>query len=84
MPWGRVGLGRTAFQPMQSQANAWAWRDRLSADHVAEVIERTRDVAQRFYTLGELEGRPALAPPADDAASAPRPALVARRRWRSA
>ena len=84
VPWGRVGLGRTAFQPMQSQANAWAWRDRLSADHVAEVIERTRDVAERFYTLGELEGRPALAPPADDAASAPRPALVARRRWRSA
>jgi len=35
-------------------------------------------------TLGELEGRPALAPPADEAASAPRPALVARRRWRSA
>jgi hypothetical protein len=59
VPWGRVGLGRTAFQPMQSRANAWAWRARLSDAHIAEVIERTRDVAERFYTPSELEGRPA-------------------------
>ena len=84
VPWGRVGLGRTAFQPMQSGANAWAWRDRLSAGQVAEVIERTRDVAHRFYTPAEIEGRPDVAAAAAEAAAAPRPALMARRRWRSA
>jgi Sulfotransferase family len=61
VPWGRVGLGRTAFQPMQSQANAWAWRDRLSDAHIAQVIDATRDVAERFYTPDELQGRPAVA-----------------------
>jgi Sulfotransferase family len=83
VPWGRVGFGRTAFQPMQSQANAWAWRDRLSAEQVADVLERTRDVAERFYTPAELEGE-AAAVPAADPVPAPRPALVGRRRWRSA
>ncbi len=81
VPWGRVGLGRTAFQPMQSQANAWAWRDRLPAEQVAEVIERTRDVAERFYTPAELEGPP---PGVPGAVPAPRAALAGRRRWRSA
>jgi hypothetical protein len=44
---------------MQSQANAWAWRDRLSAAHISEVLDRTRDVAERFYTPAELDGDPA-------------------------
>ena len=83
VPWGRVGLGRTAFQPMQSFTNAWAWRDRLTADEVAEVIARTRDVAERFYTPAELEGRPEVVAAAE-AAAAPRPARLAHRRWRSA
>jgi hypothetical protein len=83
VPWGRVGLGRTAFQPMQSGANAWAWRDRLSAEQVAEVIERTRDVAEDFYTPAELEGRPETIAAPETPAPA-RPSLVGRRRWRSA
>jgi hypothetical protein len=83
VPWGRVGLGRTAFQPMQSQANAWAWRDRLSSEQVAEVIERTRDVAEGFYTPAELEGPPAAATPSD-VMPAPRTGLAGPRRWRSA
>ena len=78
------GLARTAFQPMQSQANAWAWRDRLSDAHIAEIIESTRDVAERFYTPSEIEGRPAVVPGVSEAASALRPALAGRRRWRSA
>jgi hypothetical protein len=84
VPWGRVGLGRTAFQPMQSVANAWAWRDRLSAGQLAEVIERTRDVAGRFYTPAEIEGRVALPAPLGETSVAPRASLVGRRRWRSA
>jgi len=85
VPWGRVGLGRTAFQPMQSRTNAWAWRDRLTADQVAEVIERTQDVAHRFYTPAEIEGHGEVAAAAAaEAAPAPRPASLARRRWRSA
>jgi Sulfotransferase family len=83
VPWGRVGLGRTAFQPMQSAANAWAWRDRLTAAQIAEVVERTRDVAQAFYSATELEGR-APRPGPEETPAAPRPALVARRQWRSA
>ena len=82
VPWGRVGLGRTAFQPMQSQANAWAWRDRLSAEHVAEVIERTRDVAEGFYSPAELAGLPPAV--AGEVVATPRSALTGRRRWRSA
>ena len=82
--WGRVGLGRTAFQPMQSQANAWAWRDRLSAAHISEVLDRTRDVAERFYTPAELEGGPAAGSDAGVAAQAGRQAQFLRRRWRSA
>ena len=53
-PWGRVGLGRTAFQPMDSKANAWAWRRRLSPDEAATVIDATRPVAERFYRADEL------------------------------
>jgi hypothetical protein len=53
-PWGRVGLGRTAFQPMDSKANAWAWRGRLSADEAARIIAATRPVAERFYGADEL------------------------------
>jgi hypothetical protein len=83
VPWGRVGLGRTAFQPMQSHTNAWAWRDRLPPDVAAEVIERTRDVAARFYTPDELEGRSEIAAAAE-AAPAPRAAFAGRRRWSSA
>jgi hypothetical protein len=53
-PWGRVGLGRTAYQPMDSKANAWAWRDRLSPAEAAEIIAATRPVAERFYRPDEL------------------------------
>jgi hypothetical protein len=53
-PWGRVGLGRTAYQPMDSRANAWAWRDRLSPDEAAGIIAATRSVAERFYRPDEL------------------------------
>ena len=83
VPWGRVGLGRTAFQPMQSGTNAWAWRERLAPAVVAEVIERTRDVAERFYTPDELAGRPQMAAAAA-AAPASRSAFAVGRRWRSA
>ena len=61
-PWGRVGMAATAYQPMESGANAWAWRDRLSAEQVAEVIERTRDVAEGFYTPAELRRAPRWSP----------------------
>src|SRR4029079_13904500 len=54
--WGRGGLGRAACKPVRSQRNAWAWRDRLSPAHISEVLDRTRDVAERFYTPAELEG----------------------------
>ncbi len=53
-PWGRVGLSKTAFQPMDSRANAWAWRQRLSHDEQEEIIERTADVASLFYSGDEL------------------------------
>ncbi len=57
-PWGRVGFSKTAFQPMDSRANAWAWRDRLTVEQVATVRERTEDVAGIFYTDAELAGEP--------------------------
>ena len=60
-PWGRVGLSRTAFQPMDSRANAWAWRHRLSAAEQEDVIERTADVASLFYTSDELRVSGAVA-----------------------
>jgi hypothetical protein len=53
-PWGRVGLGRTAFQPMDSKANAWAWRGRLSPGEAAGIIAATRPVSERFYAADEL------------------------------
>ena len=53
-PWGRVGFSKTAFQPMDSRANAWAWRHRLSTAEQEDVIERTADVASLFYTADEL------------------------------
>jgi hypothetical protein len=53
-PWGRVGLGRTAYQPMDSKANAWAWRDRLSPGEAEGIIAATRSVAERFYRADEL------------------------------
>ena len=53
-PWGRVGLGRTAYQPMDSRANAWAWRERLAPDEAAEIIAATRPVVERFYRADEL------------------------------
>ncbi|HEY3764493.1 MAG TPA: sulfotransferase [Gaiellales bacterium] len=53
-PWGRVGMAKTAFQPMESSSNAWAWRDRLSTKEQSSVIERTRTVAERFYDPDEL------------------------------
>jgi hypothetical protein len=53
-PWGRVGMARTAFQPMESSANAWAWRDRLPPAEAAAVIKSTRPVAERFYSPDEL------------------------------
>lgn len=53
-PWGRVGLSKTAFQPMDSRANAWAWRKRLTPAEQEAVIERTADVAGLFYSDDEL------------------------------
>ena len=53
-PWGRVGLSKTAFQPMDSRANAWAWRKRLTPAEQEAVIERTADVAGLFYSEDEL------------------------------
>ena len=53
-PWGRVGMARTAYQPMESSANAWAWRDRLSPAEAAAVIATTRSVAEQFYSPDEL------------------------------
>jgi Sulfotransferase family len=55
--WGRVGMARTAFQPMESKANAWAWRDRLSTQEIADVIRTTRQVASQFYSSEELAVR---------------------------
>jgi hypothetical protein len=69
---------------MQSGANAWAWRDRLTAEQAADVVARTRDVAKRFYTPAELEGRPGIAAAAAEASAVPRRARVMHRRWRSA
>jgi hypothetical protein len=53
-PWGRVGMAKTAFQPMESRANAWAWRDRLPPAEAAAVIHTARPVAERFYGPDEL------------------------------
>ena len=53
-PWGRVGMAKTAFQPMQSSDNAWAWRSRLTPAEARLVISRTRAVAERFYGPEEL------------------------------
>jgi hypothetical protein len=53
-PWGRVGMAKTAFQPMQSADNAWAWRDRLTPPEARIVLGRTRSVAERFYRPDEL------------------------------
>jgi hypothetical protein len=55
--WGRVGIARTAYQPMQSRANAWAWRERLSPEEIAAVIRTTRSVASEFYSPSELAVR---------------------------
>jgi Sulfotransferase family len=55
--WGRVGIARTAYQPMQSRANAWAWRERLSPEEIAAVIRTTRPVASEFYSPSELAVR---------------------------
>jgi hypothetical protein len=56
-PWGRVRLSRTAFQPMDSRANAWLWRARLSPREIDTIVERTHDVASRFYSDAELAGQ---------------------------
>jgi hypothetical protein len=53
-PWGRVGMAKTAFQPMQSADNAWAWRDRLTPAEAELVLGCTRPVAERFYGPDEL------------------------------
>ena len=53
-PWGRVGMAKTAFQPMQSADNAWAWRARLTPAEARLVIGRTRPAAERFYGPDEL------------------------------
>jgi hypothetical protein len=47
-------MAKTAYQPMESSANAWAWRDRLSPAEAAAVIRTTRPVAERFYGPDEL------------------------------
>jgi hypothetical protein len=46
---------------MDSRANAWAWRHRLSAAEQEDVIERTADVASLFYTSDELRVSGAVA-----------------------
>ncbi len=55
--WGRVGMARTAYQPMESKANAWAWRERLTTQEITDVIRITRPVASQFYTSDELAVR---------------------------
>ena len=55
-PWARVGFSKTAFQPMDSRANAYAWRTRLSPEEIETVLRSTRDVAGRFYSQAELTG----------------------------
>ena len=39
---------------MDSRANAWAWRKRLTPAEQEAVIERTADVARLFYSDDEL------------------------------
>jgi hypothetical protein len=39
---------------MDSRANAWAWRRKLSPAEQEDVIRRTADVASRFYSDDEL------------------------------
>jgi Sulfotransferase family len=55
--WGRVGMARTAYQPMESKANAWAWRERLTTREITDVIGVTRPVASQFYSPDELAVR---------------------------
>jgi hypothetical protein len=52
----RGGLSRTAFQPMDSRAALGTFRDRLSEQEIARVLEVTADVAGRYYPEG-LESR---------------------------
>jgi hypothetical protein len=39
---------------MDSKANAWAWRSRLSPEEAKAIIDATRSVAGRFYRPDEL------------------------------
>jgi len=50
----RGGLSRTAFRSMDSRAALRAYRDRLTAEEIAQVRELTGDVATLYY--GESEG----------------------------
>jgi len=53
-PWGRVGLSRTAYQPMDSNANAWAWRTRLPQSEIDHIVAQTSATARHFYRPHEL------------------------------
>ncbi|HSC89310.1 MAG TPA: hypothetical protein VLC09_18635, partial [Polyangiaceae bacterium] len=72
-PWGRVGLSRTAYQPMDSNANAWAWQTRLHQSEINHIVAQTSPTARHFYRPHELLPTTKPSPPPAPHASTPQP-----------
>jgi hypothetical protein len=45
----RNGISKTGFRPLDSRANAVAWKSQLTRDEVSRVRALTEDVAQHLY-----------------------------------
>jgi sulfotransferase family protein len=46
----RQGFSKTGFRPLDSRANAVAWKKELTPEEVARVHKLTEDVAQLYYS----------------------------------
>jgi Sulfotransferase family len=51
----RGGVGKSAYRPLDSRANAWRWRQELSDDELARVRELTGEVGALFYPDADWE-----------------------------
>jgi hypothetical protein len=45
----RQGISKTGFRPLDSRANAVAWKSQLTREEISRVRALTEDVAQHFY-----------------------------------
>ena len=52
---GQGTIGKSAYRPLDSRANAWRWRTELSDEEVERVSELTAGVADRFYSEADWE-----------------------------